>query len=134
MWKIVGAILVGLEVLPAAIPLFQNFLPLGGTPITQVGIVLGTGFVLQELRRNKVPAKNRMSVSFSDKQWSLLERIAIHSSRSKSEIVSTIIGEFLDQNPDRFRVENTIGLLRTEPLKVVTPIENAPKKASKKSR
>ena len=51
MWKVVGAALVAVEVVYAAFPFSQVFLPLGGSHIAQMGIILGVGFVWQELAR-----------------------------------------------------------------------------------
>lgn len=51
MWKYVGAALVGLEVIYAAIPQSHWFLPLGESHVSQMGIVLGIGFVLHEVTR-----------------------------------------------------------------------------------
>jgi hypothetical protein len=51
MWKFVGAALVALEVVYAALPFSHLLLPLGGSHVAQMGIVLGTGFVWHELSR-----------------------------------------------------------------------------------
>jgi metal-responsive CopG/Arc/MetJ family transcriptional regulator len=61
-----------------------------------------------------MPAKNRMSISFDDHDWALLERLSIHSSKSKSEVVRTIISEYLAENPNRFRRQGLMGPFRTQ--------------------
>ena len=66
-----------------------------------------------------MPAKNRMSVSFGDEEWSLLERLAIHCQSSKSEMVRTIVSEYLKDNPNRFRLKTTLGDIRRLPNEVV---------------
>lgn len=50
-------------------------------------------------------AKNRFSVSFSDEAYNQIGRISTHMQRSKSEIVRMIVEEFLEENPDRFRLK-----------------------------
>jgi metal-responsive CopG/Arc/MetJ family transcriptional regulator len=64
-------------------------------------------------------AKNRMSVSFGDKEWALLERLSIHRQKSKSEIVRIVVTEYLTHNPNRFRLTGTLGPFRTEPIEVI---------------
>lgn len=61
-------------------------------------------------------AKNRMSVSFDDHDWAVIERLSIHYSKSKSEVVRTIVNEYLAENPNRFRRKGTMGPFRTESL------------------
>jgi hypothetical protein len=51
MWKYVGAALMALEVIYAALPISHVLLPLGDSHIAQMAIVLGTGFVFHELLR-----------------------------------------------------------------------------------
>lgn len=52
-----------------------------------------------------MPATNRTSISLSDEQVVILDRIALHTQRSRAQVIRTIIDEFLDENPDRFRLK-----------------------------
>ena len=47
--------------------------------------------------------KNRFSVSFSDEEIIVLERLAIHTHKTKSEIVRNIISRYLSEKPSAFR-------------------------------
>ena len=59
-----------------------------------------------------MPAKNRMSVSFSDEDFVRLERLSAHTQKTKSELVRIIVAEFLEKEPDRFRLPTPLALKR----------------------
>jgi hypothetical protein len=61
-----------------------------------------------------MPAKNRLSISFSDIEFAALERLAAHTQKSKAEVVRIIFKEFVRDNPDRFRRETSVGLHRDQ--------------------
>ncbi|UWU25428.1 hypothetical protein N2601_31045 (plasmid) [Rhizobium sp. CB3060] len=52
--------------------------------------------------------KNRISVSFDDMEFQILERLSSHTQRSKAELIRTIVEEFLKDNPNRFRLKTGI--------------------------
>lgn len=56
--------------------------------------------------------KNRISVSLDDEVFTTLERLSAHTHKSKAELIRTIVTESLRENPNRFRRDNTIGLVR----------------------
>jgi metal-responsive CopG/Arc/MetJ family transcriptional regulator len=56
--------------------------------------------------------EHRISVSFGDQEYLMLERLSAHTHKTKAELIRTIVQEFLKDNPDRFRRETTIGLKR----------------------
>lgn len=58
--------------------------------------------------------QNRISVSFNDTEFVVLERLSAHTQKSKAELIRTIVTEFLRDNPDRFRRENTVGIKRSK--------------------
>jgi len=51
-----------------------------------------------------MPAKNRTSISLSDEQIFLLDRLALHQQKSRAEIIRIIISEYLIEHPNRFRL------------------------------
>jgi predicted DNA-binding protein len=55
---------------------------------------------------------NRISVSFDDEEFALLERLSTHTHKTKAELIRTIVEEFLREHPDRFRRKTTIGVKR----------------------
>jgi len=59
-----------------------------------------------------MPAKNRISISFSDSDFELLERLSAHCQKSKAELVRTMVHEFLEKEPDRFRRKTSIEIER----------------------
>jgi metal-responsive CopG/Arc/MetJ family transcriptional regulator len=61
-----------------------------------------------------VSVKNRISVSFDDQEFHVLERLSSHIQRSKAEIIRTIVTEYLRENPDRFRLKTTVGIERNK--------------------
>ena len=61
-------------------------------------------------------AKNRFSVSFSDEEMNLLERLSIHTHKTKSEIVRSIISKYISENPEAFRRQTN------KPIKRATSI------------
>ena len=63
-------------------------------------------------------AKNRISVSFDDRQFGALGRLSAHTQRSKAELIRTIVEEFLEANPDRFRLKTDADVQRTHNIAV----------------
>jgi metal-responsive CopG/Arc/MetJ family transcriptional regulator len=61
-----------------------------------------------------VAVQNRISVSFNDEEFAVLERLSAHTQKSKAELIRSIVTEFLRENPDRFRRETSIGLVRSK--------------------
>ena len=59
-----------------------------------------------------MPAKNRISVSFSDEDFVLLDRLSVHTHRSKAELIRVIVREFLENEPNRFRRKTNTGIKR----------------------
>ncbi len=49
--------------------------------------------------------KNRISVSFADAEFEILERLSSHTQKSKAELIRTMVEEFLRANPNRFRLK-----------------------------
>ncbi|MGG6893746.1 ribbon-helix-helix protein, CopG family [Rhizobium sp. BR 315] len=49
--------------------------------------------------------KNRISVSFDDAEFEILERLSSHTQKSKAELIRTMVEEFLRNNPNRFRLK-----------------------------
>jgi len=60
--------------------------------------------------------QNRISVSFNDQEFQVLERLSAHTQKTKAELIRMIVEEFLRDNPDRFRRATTIGLKRRKNL------------------
>jgi len=56
--------------------------------------------------------QNRISVSFNDEQYIVLERLSAHTHKPKAELIRMMVGEFLRENPDRFRRKTPTGLKR----------------------
>jgi predicted DNA-binding protein len=52
--------------------------------------------------------QNRISISLNDFEFSAIERLATHMSKSKAEIIRLIIEEFIRDNPNRFRLKSNI--------------------------
>jgi len=60
--------------------------------------------------------QNRISVSFNDQEFLILERLSTHTQKSKAELIRTIVEEFLRDNPNRFRRKTTVGVTRRKNL------------------
>jgi metal-responsive CopG/Arc/MetJ family transcriptional regulator len=60
--------------------------------------------------------QNRISVSFNDQEFLMLERLSAHTHKTKAELIRTIVEEFLRDNPNRFRRQTTIDLKRRKSL------------------
>ena len=58
--------------------------------------------------------QNRISVSFDDDEFAILERLSSHTHKSKSELIRLMVTEFLSANPERFRRRTSISGQRTE--------------------
>jgi predicted DNA-binding protein len=56
--------------------------------------------------------ENRISVSFDDQEFLVLERLSAHTQMTKAALIRAIVEEFLRDNPDRFRRPATKGLKR----------------------
>ncbi|MBP2560353.1 putative DNA-binding protein [Neorhizobium galegae] len=56
--------------------------------------------------------QNRISVSFNDEEYAVLERLSSHTHKSKAELIRLIVEEYLRDNPDRFRLETSLGINR----------------------
>lgn len=65
--------------------------------------------------------QNRISVSFNDEEFTVLGRLSAHTQRSKAELVRIIVTEYLRDNPNRFRLENRVGVRRSK--NIVLPEE-----------
>jgi hypothetical protein len=63
--------------------------------------------------------ENRISVSFNDQEYLILERLSAHTHMTKATLIRTIVEEFLRDNPDRFRRKTQIGVKR--PKNIVLP-------------
>ena len=51
-----------------------------------------------------MPSKNRTSITLSDSEKKTLDRIALHTQKSRAQVIRLIIREYLEQNPDRFNL------------------------------
>jgi hypothetical protein len=60
--------------------------------------------------------QNRISVSFNDQEFLILERLSAHTQKTKAELIRSIVEEFLRDNPNRFRRETPMGLKRQRNL------------------
>jgi predicted DNA-binding protein len=56
--------------------------------------------------------QNRISVSFKDQEFQILERLSTHTQKTKAELIRMIVEEYLRDNPNRFRRETSMGLKR----------------------
>jgi len=56
--------------------------------------------------------QNRISVSFNDQEFQILERLSAHTQKTKAELIRTIVEEFLRANPNRFRRKTRMDLKR----------------------
>jgi hypothetical protein len=56
--------------------------------------------------------QNRISVSFKDQEFQILERLLTHTQKTKAELIRMIVEEYLRDNPNRFRRETSMGLKR----------------------
>jgi len=65
--------------------------------------------------------QKRISVSFNDQEFDMLERLSAHTQKTKAELIRVIVEEFLRDNPNRFRRRTTIGLKRRK--NIVMPDE-----------
>lgn len=63
-------------------------------------------------------AKNRITVSISDRTFAILNRLSSHTHKTKAELMRTIIEEYLEQNPDRFRLATDVNIERTANIAV----------------
>jgi len=66
--------------------------------------------------------QNRISVSFNDEEFGVLERLSAHTHKTKAELIRTIVTEYLRDNPDRFRLKGTLGIKRDR--NIVLPDKN----------
>jgi predicted DNA-binding protein len=57
---------------------------------------------------------NRISVSFDDEEYIVLERLSAHSQKSKAQIIRMIVTEYLQKNPERFRLDTNVKIKRTK--------------------
>lgn len=55
---------------------------------------------------------NRISVSFDDEEYIVLERLSAHSHKSKAQLIRMIVTEYLQKNPDRFRLDTNVKIRR----------------------
>lgn len=62
--------------------------------------------------------QNRISVSFNDQEFLMLDRLSVHTQKSKAELIRMIVEEFLRDNPNRFRRNTPMGLKRRKNLVV----------------
>ncbi|TAA55293.1 ribbon-helix-helix protein, CopG family [Shinella sp. JR1-6] len=60
--------------------------------------------------------QNRISVSFPDQEFDVLERLSAQTQKSKAELIRTIVTEFLRENPNRFRLPTSLGITREKNL------------------
>src|SRR4051812_32230492 len=103
VFPLAGALLVLLEVAGAITQKTAGYLPVGGSHIAQVAVVLGLAFVVHEvIGASKMAVQNRISVSFNDEEFHTLERLSAHTQKTKAELIRTIVEEFLRENPNRF--------------------------------
>jgi predicted DNA-binding protein len=58
--------------------------------------------------------EHRISVSFGDREFAILERLSLHTHQPKAALIRTIVEEFLRDNPDRFRRQTPMALKRTK--------------------
>jgi metal-responsive CopG/Arc/MetJ family transcriptional regulator len=56
--------------------------------------------------------QNRISVSFKDQEFQILERLSTHTQKTKAELIRMIVEEYLRDNANRFRRETSMGLKR----------------------
>jgi hypothetical protein len=56
--------------------------------------------------------QNRISVSFKDPEFQILERLSTHTQKTKAELIRMIGEEYLRDNPNRFRRQPSMGLQR----------------------
>jgi metal-responsive CopG/Arc/MetJ family transcriptional regulator len=56
--------------------------------------------------------QHRISVSFKDQEFQILERLSTHTQKTKAELIRMIVEEYLRDNPNRFRRETSMGLKR----------------------
>jgi metal-responsive CopG/Arc/MetJ family transcriptional regulator len=52
--------------------------------------------------------QNRISVSFNDQEFMILERLSAHTQKSKAELIRVIVEEFLRDKPNRFRRKTSV--------------------------
>jgi hypothetical protein len=67
--------------------------------------------------------ENRISVSFDDREFMILERLSVHTHMTKAALIRTIVEEFLRDNPDRFRRKTRINAKRAKNL-ILPPRDN----------
>ena len=56
--------------------------------------------------------QRRISVSFSNEEFEILERLSGQTQKSKAELIRRIVKEFLRENPDRFRLKTNVDIKR----------------------
>ena len=59
-----------------------------------------------------MPVEKRISVSFDNQEYVILERLSAHTQMTKASLIRTIVEEFLRDNPDRFRRKTQVGIQR----------------------
>ncbi|PPQ19460.1 hypothetical protein CV770_10740 [Bradyrhizobium sp. AC87j1] len=57
---------------------------------------------------------NRISISFNDEEFAVLERLSAHTHKSKAELIRTMVEEYLREHPDRFRRKTNVSASRTK--------------------
>jgi hypothetical protein len=60
----------------------------------------------------EMTVQNRISVSFNDKEFEILERLSTHTQKSKAELIRLIVEEYLRENPNRFRRSTSVKVRR----------------------
>jgi predicted DNA-binding protein len=53
--------------------------------------------------------QNRISVSFKDPEFQILERLSTHTQKTKAELIRMIVEEYLRDNPNRFSPRDVNG-------------------------
>jgi hypothetical protein len=66
--------------------------------------------------------QNRISVSFNDQEFLTLERLSLHTQKSKAELIRMIVEEFLRDNPNRFRRKTPMNLTRQKNVAMATTL------------
>lgn len=58
--------------------------------------------------------QKRLSISFSDREFEILDRLSAHTQKPKAELVRMIIIEYLRENPNRFRRKTNGDIVRSK--------------------
>lgn len=74
--------------------------------------------------------QNRISVSFNDQEFEILNRLSTHTHKTKAELIRVIVEEFLRDNPERFRRKTTVGVQRQQNI-ILPGAEKRPKSQKK---